>query len=111
MAKSSRRVRPETAEAVALAKAWLIPQYDGDRLDLNRSWLVAEIPPSYEKERYGGTLLVREGSPPKGYILDTCTGAFALLPAAGKLKRFYAHHVCETEYRREHEDARSFGFL
>jgi hypothetical protein len=99
------------SDAIALAKAWLIlGEANGVEGD-SRKWLVGRIPPSYRTASNGGRILVREGSPPRGYILDTPTTVYAILPRRDLMKRFISMHVCETEYPREHRAARRLDLL
>jgi hypothetical protein len=55
-------------EAIEKAKQVVVRSYDGERLE-NRPWLEGSVPDSYGSPSYRTTILVREGSPPKGYVI------------------------------------------
>ncbi len=53
-------------EAVEVAREIVTKYYDSP---YERAWLVASPPDSYKELRYRAEVHVREGSPPKGYVL------------------------------------------
>ena len=57
-----------TEEAIQRAKQKVEESYDAPKSP-ERNWLEASPPDSYGSPRYRVTIFVREGSPPKGFVI------------------------------------------
>lgn len=106
---------PHDDHTVALAKAWLIHEYDRrttPREDVtDRPWHEACVPKnSYNDPAYHTRILVREGSPPKGFVVESTESVWAWT-YHGKMKHFSENHVCDEDYINEHAWARTLALL
>jgi hypothetical protein len=95
-------VLKKTEHVLDLAKARVVSWY-GETRPHSRAWLLGPSgPPTDDNPRFAAWLLVREGSPPKGYVILTPHSAIAVDAFKWRSRIFGTTHDCKVEFRREH---------